>query len=99
MSKFSKEWAIATAKHDPASWINKAAFPKLNLAEVGQYVYDVFTGKASMTAKVDLDTADFGDLLEIVGNHPDKFADLDVSQFSYDMVEALREIVKGVLHG
>ena len=43
--------------------------------------------------------ASFERLLEIVGNHPDKFADLDVSQFSYDMVEALRELVKGVLHG
>jgi hypothetical protein len=99
VSKFSKEWAIATTKNDPASWINKAAFPKLNWAEVGQYVYDVFTGKVSTEPKVDLDTADFGQLLEIVGKHPDEFADLDVSTFSYDMVEALREIVKGVLHG
>jgi len=99
VSKFSKEWAIAMAKHDPASWINRNAFPKLVWSEVGKWVYDVFTGKASVAPKVDLDTADFGELLEIVGNHPDKFADLDVSQFSYDMVEALREIVKGVLHG
>lgn len=98
VSKFSKEWAIATAKHDPASWINKAAFPKLNWAEVGQYVYDVFTGKVSTEPKVDLDTADFGQLLEIVGKHPDEFADLDVSTFSYDMVEALREIVKGTFN-
>ena len=99
VSKFSKEWAIATAKHDPAAWINRNAFPKVVWSEVGKWVYDVFTGKASVAPKVDLDTADFGELLEIVGNHPDKFADLDVSQFSYDMVEALREIVKGVLHG
>jgi hypothetical protein len=99
VSKFSKEWAIATAKHDPAAWINRNAFPKVVWSEVGKWAYDVFTGKASVAPKVDLDTADFGELLEIVGNHPDKFADLDVSQFSYDMVEALREIVKGVLHG
>jgi hypothetical protein len=99
VSKFSKEWAIATAQHDPAAWINRNAFPKVVWSEVGKWAYDVFTGKASVAPKVDLDTADFGELLEIVGNHPDKFADLDVSQFSYDMVEALREIVKGVLHG
>ena len=98
VSKFSKEWAIAMAKHDPASWINRNAFPKLVWSEVGKWVYDVFTGKASVAPKVDLDTADFGELLEIVGNHPDKFADLDVSQFSYDMVEALREIVKGTFN-
>ena len=99
VSKFSKEWAKDVAQHDPAAWINRNAFPKVVWSEVGKWVYDVFTGKASVAPKVDLDTADFGELLEIVGNHPDKFADLDVSQFSYDMVEALREIVKGVLHG
>ena len=60
---------------------------------------ETILSKVSAAPEVDLDTADFGELLEIVGNHPDKFADLDVSQFSYDMVEALREIVKGVLHG
>lgn len=99
VSKFTKEWAKDVARHDPAAWINRNAFPKLVWSEVGKRVYDVFTGKVSTEPKVDLDTADFGELLEIVGKHPDKFPDLDVSMFSYDMVEALREIVKGVLHG
>lgn len=98
VSKFTKEWAIATAKHDPASWINKAAFPKLDWAGVGRWAYDVFTGKVSTTTPVDLDTADFGKLLEVVGKHPDMFTDLDVSAFSYDMAEALREIVKGTFN-
>ena len=99
VSKFSKEWAIATAKHDPASWINRGSFAKLSWPEIGHWVYDVFTGKVSAEPAADLDTADFGQLLEIIGKHPDKFADVDVSQFSYDMVEVLRPIVKGVLHG
>jgi len=99
VSKFSKEWAMATAKHDPASWINREAFAKVSWKDVGAWLYGVFSGTISTEPKVDLDTADFGQLLEIVGKHPDKFTELDVSQFSYDMVEPLRAIVKGVLHG
>ncbi len=96
----NKEEAIALAKHDPADWVNKDAFAgKVTAAEVGQWVYDVFTGKVSLAPKVDLDTADFGQLLEIVEKNKAKFPDLDVTQFSYDMAEALRAIVKGVLNG
>lgn len=99
VSKFSKEWAMSIAKHDPAGWINRAAFPKLDWAEVGKYVYDVFTGKVAAASEVKVDDADFGQLLEIIEKHKEKFADVNVAEFSYDMVEPLRSIVKGVLHG
>ena len=101
VSKFSKEWAINIAKHDPASWINRAAFPKLNPAEVGQWVYDVFTGKVQQHADVDIDTADLGQLLAVIEQHKAKFdeAGVDPAEYDYSMVEPLRAIVKGVLHG
>jgi hypothetical protein len=99
--KFSKEWAMATAKHDPASWINRNAFPKLNWAEVGQWVYGVFSGAISTAPKVDLDTADFGQLLAVVEANKAKFdaVGLNTAEYDYSMVEPLRAIVKGVLHG
>ena len=97
--KFTKEWAYSMAKLDPAAWINRNAHPKLEWSAVSAWLYDVFTGKVPAEPAADVDTADFGQLLEIIGKHPDKFADVDVSQFSYDMVEVLRPIVKGVLHG
>lgn len=99
VSKFSKEWAAGVAKIDPASWINRKAFPKIDPADVGQHVYDVFTGKKSLAPKVDLDTADFGQLLQVVEANKAKFPDLDTSDFDYSMTEPLRAIVKGVLNG
>lgn len=97
----NKEWAAIVAKHDPASWINRAGFPKLNPAEVGKWVYDVFTGAVSPHAAVDLDTADFGQLLAVIEQHKAKFDEVgvDPAEYSYDMVEPLRAIVKGVLNG
>jgi len=101
VSKFSKEWATGIAKNDPASWINRNAFPKLNFAEVGQWVYDGFTGKRSAAPEVDLDVADLGQLLAVVEAHKAKFdaAGVNPADFDYSMVESLRAIVKGVLHG
>ena len=99
VTKFTKEWAYAMVKYDPAAWINRTAFPKLEWPAVGAWLYDVFTGKVQATPDVDLDTADFSQLLEIIEQHKDKFADVDTTEFSYDMVEPLRAIVKGVLNG
>ena len=101
MQGFSKEWAMKVASLDPAAWINRNAFPKLVWSEVGAWVYDVFTGKKSLAPKVNIDDADFGQLLEIVEANKAKFDEvgLNTAEFSYDMVEPLRQIVKGVLHG
>jgi len=99
VSKFSKEWAVGIAKHDPASWINRGAYAKLSAADAGQYVYEVFTGAKSLAPKVDLDTADLGQLLTVVDSNKAKFPDLNLAEFSYDDTEALRAIVKGVLNG
>jgi len=101
VSKFSKEWAQGIAKNDPAAWINRGAFPKLNWSEVGQWVYDVFTGKKSAAPDVDLDTADLGQLLAVIENHKPKFdaAGVNPGDYDYSMTEALRSIVKGVLNG
>jgi hypothetical protein len=99
VSKFTKEWAMGVAQHDPAAWINRTAFAKVDPVDVGRWIYDLFTGKVSLAPKVDLDTADFGQLLAVIEANKDKFADLDVAEFSYDMVEQLRPIVKGVLNG
>lgn len=99
VSKFSKEWAIATAKHDPASWINRNAFPKVSAADAGAWVYGVFTGAISTAPEVDLAVADMGQLLAIIEKNKAKFPGINTADFSYDDVEALRDIVKGVLHG
>lgn len=97
--KFTKEWAYTMVKLDPAAWINRHAFPKLDWSAVGTHLYDVFTGKKSLEPAVNVDDADFSQLLEIIEAHKDKFTDLDITQFTYDMEEPLRAIVKGVLHG
>lgn len=101
VSVSDKAWALALAKQDPAAWINKDAFAKVNPAEVGQWVYDVFTGKVSAVPEVDLGVADFGQLLEIIGKNKEKFdaANVDPAEYTYDDAEALRQIVKGVLNG
>lgn len=98
---FSKEWAKAVAQNDPASWINRTAFSKLDAADAGRWVYDVFTGKESAAPKLDLDTAEFGQLLDVIAKNKEKFdaAGVDANEYSYDMVEVLRPIIKGVLHG
>jgi hypothetical protein len=93
------EWAIEMAKNDPAAWVNRDAYKTVDAAKAGQWAYDVFTGKVSVEGEVDLDTADFGKLLEVVGAHPDKFEGvINTSEFSYQDCDALRDIIKGVLN-
>lgn len=100
VSAFTKEWAIETAKTDPAAWINKDAFPDVKAADVGKWVYDVFTGAVFAASKVNLDTCDFGTLLGVIEANKDKFDGVvDTTTFDITMVEALRPIVKGVLNG
>ena len=101
VSKFTKEWAHDVASLDPAAWINKAAFANVVPADVGRDVYDVFTGAKSLAPKVDLDTADFGQLLSVINTHKEKFdaAGVDPAEYDYSTVEPLRAIVKGVLNG
>ncbi len=100
VSTFTKEWAVSIAGNDPASWINRGAFPKLFWPEVAKWVYGVFTGEISTEEAVDLDTADFVTLLNVVMNNPKKFDGvLDTTDYSHDMIEALRAAVKGVLNG
>lgn len=75
VSKFSKEWAIAMAKHDPASWINRNAFPSWFGPRSAKGLRRVhrqgFRGPQGRSGHGGLRFS-----LEIVGNHPDKFADL-----------------------
>lgn len=99
VSQFTKEWAHSIADVDPALWINKTACNKINPAEVGKWVYDVFTGVVSKEPDVDLDTCDFGELLTVMNSHKAAFdeAGVDPAEFDYTAVEALRAIVKGVL--
>lgn len=98
LGEVNHEWAIEMAKNDPAAWINPDAYKDVDAAKAGQWAYDVFTGKVSVGAEVDLDTADFGQLLEVIGAYPVEFADVDTAMFSYQDVEALRAIAKGVLN-
>lgn len=100
VSVVDKEWAIATAQHDPAGWVNREAFAgQVDPVEVGKHVFGVFNGDIKLSDDIDISVADFGQLLELVEDNKEKFPDLDTNEFTYDMVEALRAIVKGVLHG
>lgn len=100
VSKFTKEWAIEIAHHDPASWINRDAWANIDAADVSKKLYGLFTGEISPEEDIDLDIADFGQLLAIIEQNKEKFEGvLDVTAFDYSMEELLREIVKGVLNG
>lgn len=102
VSKVNKEWAVEVASHDPASWINRKAFPKLNAAEVGQWIYKVFTGEIKPQADtINVDTCEFGQLLELIEKNKARFdeANVNPAEYDYTMSEALRAIVKGVLNG
>lgn len=100
VSKFSKEWAMEIAKVDPAAWINKGAFATVKAEDVGKWAYDVFSGAVSSESASNVDSADFGGLLGIIAANKAKFDGVvDTTMFSYEMVEPLRAIVKGVLHG
>ena len=101
VSNFTKEWAASVAKHDPAAWINKAAFPKVNPKEVGEWLWGVFDGKIQPAQDLNLDTADLGQLLSVIEKHKPKFdaAGVNPADFDYSMTDALRAIVKGVLNG
>lgn len=99
VSVTDKEWAVEIAQNDPAMWINREAFASLDPVKAGKYVYDLFTGEASIDEEVDLDTADFGQLLAVVEKNKAKFEGvIDPTEFTYDMCEPLRDIVKGVLN-
>lgn len=99
VSQFSKEWAIGIAKHDPAAWINRDACAKAVPAEAGKYVYGLFTGEIQPRgAELDLDTADFTQLLAVAEKHKALFADIDLTVFDYNMVDALRAVVIGTLN-
>lgn len=96
VSHFSKEWALNVASNDPASWIDRDAFSNIDATAAGQWYYDVFTGVRT-PAKMDVNTADFGALIELISSDRKKFEAIEPQDFSYDMVEELRAIVRGIL--